>query len=226
MSPIIGIHTGPGVQAVIYFGNNLELIEKPFANLFQERFSNTQNSLERSKCISHFFPFAQQFIQNLSVCGRSIVQQDNGTRVDPFQKLIEGFLFGRLFVLVPVYVGKAPEEGFIPKLLCHRQICCAVNSLRRPVEFRHGFSGRFFIQIFHALQLFPKIIHRGDPGHIRVGEGVISYSVSFCIISFTRFDCLLMKFPTTKKVAFALCFCSASRIRGVLPFSYPQSKVR
>lgn len=22
MSPIIGIHTGPGVQAVIYFGNN------------------------------------------------------------------------------------------------------------------------------------------------------------------------------------------------------------
>ena len=34
------------------------------------------------------------------------------------------------------------------------------------------------------------------------------------------------KCPTTKKVAGALCFFSASRIGSVLPFSYPQSNVR
>ena len=147
-------------------------------SLFSDTLQDSKNSeiIERSKCISHFFPFGQQFIQNLSICGRSIVQQDNCPWVDPCEKLIEGFLSGWLFILIPVYVGKTPEEGFIPQFLCHGQICCTVNSLRRPVEFRHGFSGRFFIQIFHALQLFPEIIQRRNPGHIRVREGMISYN--------------------------------------------------
>ena len=150
-------------------------------SLFSDTLQDSKNSeiIERSKCISHFFPFGQQFIQNLSICGRSIVQQDNCPWVDPCEKLIEGFLSGWLFILIPVYVGKTPEEGFIPQFLCHGQICCTVNSLRRPVEFRHGFSGRFFIQIFHALQLFPEIIQGRNPGHIRVSESMISYNVPF-----------------------------------------------
>ena len=107
-------------------------------SLFSDTLQDSKNSeiIEHSKCISHFFPFGQQFIQNLSICGRSIVQQDNCPWVDPCEKLIEGFLSGWLFILIPVYVGKTPEEGFIPQFLCHGQICCTVNSLRRPVEFR------------------------------------------------------------------------------------------
>ena len=70
-------------------------------SLFSDTLQDSKNSeiIERSKCISHFFPFGQQFIQNLSICGRSIVQQDNCPWVDPCEKLIEGFLSGWLFIL-------------------------------------------------------------------------------------------------------------------------------
>ena len=59
-------------------------------SLFSDTLQDSKNSeiIERSKCISHFFPFGQQFIQNLSICGRSIVQQDNCPWVDSCEKLI------------------------------------------------------------------------------------------------------------------------------------------
>ena len=46
--------------------------------------------------------------------------------MDPCQELVEGLLFGGLVILVPVYIGEAPEEGFVAEILCHLEIGLAV----------------------------------------------------------------------------------------------------
>ena len=58
--------------------------------------------------------------------------------------VFEGFLLCRLFILIPVHIGKAPEKGVIAKFLCHREIFGAVFALRRAIEPRHLRSGDFF----------------------------------------------------------------------------------
>ena len=50
------------------------------------------------------------------------MKQNNSSRVDPGKQLIKGFLLGRLLILNPVYVSKAPEKSRIAKLFCHRKI--------------------------------------------------------------------------------------------------------
>ena len=40
-------------------------------------------------------PFCQQLIQNGSIGGRGAVQQHDGTRIDPSQKLFKSFFFSK-----------------------------------------------------------------------------------------------------------------------------------
>ena len=44
---------------------------------------------------------------------------DMGAWMDAAKKFIEGFFLRRLFVFIPVYIGQAPEECVISKVLCH-----------------------------------------------------------------------------------------------------------
>ena len=64
---------------------------------------------------------------------------------------------GRLFLLLPVHIGKAPENRPIPKLLCQLQIVVAVFALGRAVKLRHFFAGGLL-----AVEIvFYAHIHRG-----------------------------------------------------------------
>ena len=74
------------------------------------------------------------------------------------EKLLKGFFPGRLLILNPVYICKAPEKGGISQLFGHGQVCGTVDSLRWTVKFCHLFTGDRFIQLFYAVQLFLKII--------------------------------------------------------------------
>ena len=76
-----------------FIGTILEITDNE--SLFSDTLQDSKNSeiIERSKCISHFFPFCQQLIQDLCIGGRSAVQQYNRTRLDPSQKFLEGFFF-------------------------------------------------------------------------------------------------------------------------------------
>ena len=87
----------------------------------------------------------------------------------------------RAVVLVPVYVGEAPEEGVVAKLLGHLQFFHIVLPLGRAVKLCHLLSCDLFIGCFHTIQLFPEGLQSGDPGHIGVGGGVVAYDVSFLL---------------------------------------------
>ena len=45
------------------------------------------------KLIVHIFPFCEQFIENLPVGSRSIMEKYNGTGMDTAQQLLKGFVF-------------------------------------------------------------------------------------------------------------------------------------
>ena len=77
------------------------------------------------------------------------MKKNDSTRMDAFQELVEGLLFGGLVILVPVYIGEAPEEGLIAEVLCHLKIGLAVNALRRPVVACHLLAGNFPVEIFY-----------------------------------------------------------------------------
>ena len=112
-------------------------------------FSSVPDKLfECRKCIPHLLPFCKQLIQNLAIGTGGVMQQHDGTRMDPSEKLVKGFFFGWLRVGQPVNVGKTPEEGMISHVFCHLQIFSTVFSLWRPVEAGHGFACDIFIQSF------------------------------------------------------------------------------
>lgn len=102
------------------------------------------------------------------------MQQHDGTRMDPSEKLVKGFFFGWLRVGQPVNVGKTPEEGMIPHVFCHLQIFSTVFSLWRPVEAGHGFACDIFIQSFYTLKFSGKCLLCCNLGHIGVMEGMIA----------------------------------------------------
>ena len=81
------------------------------------------------------------------------MQKDNGTGMNAREKLLKGFFPGRLLILNPVYICKAPEKGGISQLFGHGQVCGTVDSLRWTVKFCHLFTGDRFIQLFYAVQL-------------------------------------------------------------------------
>ena len=109
-----------------------------------------------SERISHLFPFPQQFIQDLAVGAGGAVEQDDGAGVDASEQFIEGFLMGGLFILIPVDIGKAPEEGVISHVFGHLEVFGAVFTLRRPVISGHGLSGDILVELFYVSQLLFK----------------------------------------------------------------------
>ena len=69
--------------------------------------------------------------------------------MDPGKKLIEGFLFGWLFIFLPVYVGKTPEKSAKSQIFGHLEILSTVFTLRGSIELVHGFTGDLLIQVFY-----------------------------------------------------------------------------
>ena len=63
---------------------------------------------------------------------------------------------GGLGILLPVYVGKTPEEGLIAKIFCHAKIFRAVNAPGRTIVAWHFFAGGLSIQFFYLYQFFLK----------------------------------------------------------------------
>ena len=78
----------------------------------------------------------------------------------------------RLFLLLPVHIGKAPENRPIPKLLCQLQIVVAVFALGRAVELRHFFAGCLLVQVFQLCQLLLKCFF-SHLTHIRMMVAVV-----------------------------------------------------
>ena len=106
------------------------------------------------------------------------MEEDDSARMNAAQQFVKGLFLCGLIVLVPVYVGEAPEEGVVAKSLCHFQVFHIVLPLGRTVKFCHLLSCDLFIAIFHTLQLFPEGFQGGNPGHIGVSGGVVGYRVS------------------------------------------------
>ena len=52
------------------------------------------------------------------------VQQDDCAGMDASEQFLEGFFLRRLFVLIPVYVGEAPEKGIITELFYTQSTFC------------------------------------------------------------------------------------------------------
>ena len=69
------------------------------------------------------------------------MQQHHCAGVGPRQQLGEGLLPGGLGIVVPVHVGKAPENRPVAQLLRHAQVFLTVYSLRRAVVFGHVLTG-------------------------------------------------------------------------------------
>lgn len=64
------------------------------------------------------------------------MEEDDGAGMDASQKFFECFLFGRLFILVPVYIGEAPEKCAVSHVFCHLQIGFTVFSLGRTAFYK------------------------------------------------------------------------------------------
>ena len=77
------------------------------------------------------------------------MKENDGSGMDSCQELVEGLLFGGLVILVPVYIGEAPEESFVAEILCHLKIGLAVYALRGPVIARHLLAGNFPVEILY-----------------------------------------------------------------------------
>ena len=126
------------------------------------------NLFQRLEGIAHFLPFGEKFIHNLRVGGGSTVQEHDSAWMDACEQLRKSLFFGWLLILIPVYIGKAPEEGFVSHILCHLEVGFAVFALRRAVEFGHFFTGDFFIDSLDFAKLLRKCFFRGNFGHVRM----------------------------------------------------------
>ena len=84
---------------------------------------------------------------------------------------------GRLFLLLPVHIGKAPENRPIPKLLCQLQIVVAIFTLGRAVKPRHLFAGCLLVQVFQLRQLLLKLFF-SHLAHIRMMVAVVPDDMS------------------------------------------------
>ena len=76
--------------------------------------------------------------------------------MDTSQQFVKCFFMRRLVVLIPVDIGKAPEEGVISHVFGHLEVFGAVFTLRRPVISGHGLSGDILVELFYVSQLLFK----------------------------------------------------------------------
>ena len=134
--------------------------------------------IQRAKRIAHLFPFGQQFVQDGGIGGAGRVQQHNSARMGAGQKLCKRLLGAGLAFLVPIHIGKAPENGSIAQLFRPGKVLVAELSLRRAVEFRHRLAGGLVIKRFGALQLLHELLF-ALCGHVGVVVGVVAHGVPF-----------------------------------------------
>ena len=119
--------------------------------------------------------------------------------MNPFRQFCNSFLWIWLVILVPVYIGKAPEKCVISQFSGHRQILCTVDALWGAVKFCHFFSGGFLIKNLHIFKLLLKGFLCGYAGHIRVCHGVVAYGMA-CIYDLTdQFRFFTDQSPHNKK---------------------------
>ena len=75
--------------------------------------------LKWKNLIPHFFPSGQKFIEDLCIGCRGAVEKNQCSGMNPVQQFFKSFFFGRLLILIPVYIGETPEKAFIAKFFCH-----------------------------------------------------------------------------------------------------------
>ena len=104
----------------------------------------------------------------------------------------------RLFLLLPVHIGKAPENRPIPKLLCQLQIVVAVFALGRAVKLRHLFAGCLLVQVFQLRQLLLKCFF-SHLTHIRMMVAVIPDNMPLRPHPFDQIRIFFQIIPHNKK---------------------------
>ena len=104
----------------------------------------------------------------------------------------------RLFLLLPVHIGKAPENRPIPKLLCQLQIVVAVFALGRAVELRHFFAGCLLVQVFQLCQLLLKCFF-SHLTHIRMMVAVVPDNMPLRPHPFDQIRIFFQIIPHNKK---------------------------
>ena len=107
------------------------------------------------------------------------MKQYNRSGMNAGKQFVKGFFMSRLIILLPVYIGKAPEKCLVSQLLCHFQIFSTVDTLWGTVIFDHVSAGDFFIERFYAGKFFLKIFDRGNLRHIRMTERMIGHCMPF-----------------------------------------------
>ena len=90
--------------------------------------------LQRCEAVAHSLPFCQQLVENIRVGRGGGVEEDDCAVVDTGQELGKRLFRRRLIVGVPVHIGQAPEDGFVPQRLGLAEIVLAVLALGRTVE--------------------------------------------------------------------------------------------
>ena len=84
------------------------------------------------------------------------MEQHHGAVVGAGNELGKSRLCGGLLVVVPIHIGKAPENRFITQFLSHFQIFLTVDPLGRPVVFGQLLAGFFPEQILQLRQFLGK----------------------------------------------------------------------
>ena len=107
------------------------------------------------------------------------MQQHHRAGVGPRQQLGEGLLPGGLGIVVPVHVGKAPENRPVAQSLRHAQVFLTVYPLRRAVVFGHVLTGGVLVQRLQVLQFLCECRLFGNFAHVVVVHGVVAHDMPF-----------------------------------------------
>ena len=104
----------------------------------------------------------------------------------------------RLFLLLPVHIGKAPENRVISQFLCKLQIIVTVFALGRAVKLRHLFAGCLLVQVFQLRQLLLKCFF-SHLTHIRMMVAVIPDNMPLRPHPFDQIRIFFQIIPHNKK---------------------------
>ena len=106
------------------------------------------------------------------------MQKQNGTVVNIVHHTLHRFLWGGLFVVVPIGIRKAPEHGFIAKLLHTLQHITRKFALRRAKITRHAFPRQRLKSFFQRFDLLLDALWR-CMGKVRVVGGMVADKMTF-----------------------------------------------
>ena len=95
----------------------------------------TEQPIDGLKGVAVMLPLGQQLIQNFCIGPGGGVEQDYSTVVSSGQQLLEGIFCRGLSIVVPIHIGEAPKDRFVPQLLRLLQIFFTIDPLGRPIKF-------------------------------------------------------------------------------------------